>query len=75
MPALVIKDCPTELHAKLKQEAAKNRRSMTQQAIVLLEQALSTSSAVADKGLPEPLDPGVEHDSEWVYQTGREGRR
>lgn len=40
MPVLVIKDLPVELHRRLKEDAAQNHRSMTQQAIVLLEQGL-----------------------------------
>jgi plasmid stability protein len=40
MPALVIKDLPVELHRRLKDEAAQHHRSMTQQAIVILEQGL-----------------------------------
>ncbi len=40
MPALVIKQLPAELHQRLKEDAAQHHRSMTQQAIVILEQAL-----------------------------------
>ena len=40
MAALLIKNLPDEIHAWLKQEAARNRRSMTQQAIVLLEEKM-----------------------------------
>lgn len=40
MPALVIKDLPVELHRRLKDDAAQHHRSMTQQAIVILEQGL-----------------------------------
>ena len=40
MPALVIKDLPAELHRRLKEDAAENHRSMTQQAIFLLERGL-----------------------------------
>jgi plasmid stability protein len=40
MPALVIKDLPVELHRRLKDEAMQHHRSMTQQAIVILEQGL-----------------------------------
>lgn len=37
MPAILIKDVPASVHAWLKEEAARNRRSMTQQAVVVLE--------------------------------------
>lgn len=40
MPALVIKDLPVEIHRRLKDEAVQHHRSMTQQAIVILEQGL-----------------------------------
>lgn len=40
MPALVIKELPVELHRRLKDEAAQHHRSMTRQAIVILEQGL-----------------------------------
>ena len=41
MATLVIKSFPAELHARLKQTAAEHRRSVTQETIYLLEQALS----------------------------------
>jgi plasmid stability protein len=40
MPALVIKDLPAVLHRRLKEDAVQHHRSMTQQAIFILEQAL-----------------------------------
>lgn len=40
MPALLIKDLPADVHAWLKEEAGRNRRSMTQQAIVLFEERM-----------------------------------
>jgi plasmid stability protein len=40
MPALVIKNLPAELHRRLKEDAAQHHRSMTQQAIAILEQGL-----------------------------------
>lgn len=40
MPALVIKDLPVDVHKRLKHDAIRHRRSMTQQAIFILEQAL-----------------------------------
>jgi hypothetical protein len=44
MPGLLIKDMPTELHRRLKESARKNRRSMTQQALVFIEEGLTGSS-------------------------------
>ena len=40
MPALVIKDLPADLHRRLKDDAVQHHRSMTQQAIVILELGL-----------------------------------
>ena len=40
MAALLIKDLPADVHEWLKQEAERNRRSMTQQVIVLFEERM-----------------------------------
>lgn len=74
MPGLLIKDFPPELHVRLKQEAARHHRSMTRQALVLLEQALQGGGVKLGALPPEPVDLGVVHDSEWIYQAAREGR-
>ena len=42
MPALVIKSFPQDLHAKLRQIAARHRRSVTQETIHLIETAIAT---------------------------------
>ena len=55
MSGLLIKDFPPELHRKLKEEAARHHRSMTRQALALLEQALSSQSKNAAELLPKPL--------------------
>lgn len=57
MPGLLIKDFPPELHRRLKQEAARYHRSMTRQALALLEQALATPARDAADLLPDPLKP------------------
>lgn len=41
MPAILIKDVSPHLHAWLKEEAVRNRRSMTQQAVVMLEASMN----------------------------------
>ncbi len=46
MPSLVIKNLPPEIHRRLKELAAKNHRSMTKQAIDILERGSFTSSPV-----------------------------
>lgn len=40
MPRFVTKDLPKDLHRKLKKQAARHRRSMTKEALALLEQGL-----------------------------------
>ena len=40
MAALLIKNLPADVHVWLKQEAQRNRRSMTQQVIVLFEERM-----------------------------------
>lgn len=42
MPTLYIRDFPNELYQKLKNVARAHRRSATQEAIVVLEKALSS---------------------------------
>ncbi len=57
MPGLLIKDFPPELHRRLKAEAAHHHRSMTRQALALLEQALTIPATKAAGLLPDPLKP------------------
>lgn len=57
MPGLLIKDFPPELHRRLKEEAARYHRSMTRQALALLEQALAAPARDAANLLPDPLKP------------------
>lgn len=74
MSALLIKDFPPELHSKLKEEAARNHRSMTRQALALLEQALSSPTRNAADLLPKPLKPAKPVTAKNVVATLREGR-
>jgi len=75
MAALVIKNLPEKIHRRLREEAARNRRSMTQQAMLLLEQALESSELTAAKRKPpQPIDLGVRHDHKWIYAAIRKGR-
>ncbi|MCR4302961.1 MAG: hypothetical protein NUV63_01875 [Gallionella sp.] len=57
MSGLLIKDLPPELHRRLKEEAARYHRSMTRQALALLEQALTAPARNAADLLPGPLKP------------------
>ena len=43
MPALLLRNVPAELHRKLKARATQNRRSMAQEALILLEKGLASN--------------------------------
>jgi len=51
MPSLLIKNIPAGLHKRLKEESKRHRRSMMQEAIVILEQSLDLSPVE----FPEPV--------------------
>ena len=74
MSGLLIKDFPPELHRKLKDEAARHHRSMTRQALALLEQALSSEARNAAELLPKPLKPSKPVTANNVVAIIREGR-
>jgi len=57
MAGLLIKDFPPELHRRLRDEATRHHRSMTRQALALLEQALAAPARDAADLLPDPLKP------------------
>lgn len=43
MPNLLIRNLPEELHARLKESAASHRRSVTQEAILIVEKGLAAA--------------------------------
>jgi len=49
MPTIQIRDVPLELYNKLIESAEKSRRSLTQQAIILLEEAIISESIKTSK--------------------------
>jgi plasmid stability protein len=53
MPTLVIKNLPGQLHERLKAQAERNRRSVTKEAIRLLESGLVARAGQLE--LPEPV--------------------
>ncbi len=71
MPALLIKDMPREVHEWLKREAERNRRSMTQQAIVVLEERLRRFHPVR---FPPPAQTRTILTAEFIDRAKREGR-
>ncbi len=74
MSGLLIKDFPPDLHRKLKEEAARHHRSMTRQALALLEQALSAQPKNAVELLPRPIKPAKRVTKNDVVTAIREGR-
>jgi plasmid stability protein len=53
MPGLLIKDVPDDLHQRLKESAARHHRSLTKEAMALLEEALAKEPRRKD--LPQPF--------------------
>ena len=72
MPALVIKNLPPELHQKLKERARRHHRSMTREAVAILEQALEGGTAV--KEVPPPYKGRITLTQDMLERARREGR-
>lgn len=72
MSSLLIKDIPREVHEWLKREAQRNRRSMTQQAIVVIEERMRRFQPVR---FPSPLRTRTLLTAEFIDQAKRKGRR
>ena len=71
MTAILIKDLPPQVHRRLKEAARKNRRSMTRQAVVILEDALLPPERIK---WPKPIKPRFPLTDEWLRKAVREGR-
>ncbi len=71
MPALLIKNIPREVHEWLKREAERNRRSMTQQAIMVLEERMRRFRAVR---FPPPVRTRTILTAELIDRAKHEGR-
>jgi len=72
MPGLVIKDLPAKLHRKLKERAARHRRSMTKEVLVVLERALSEEATPQE--VPPPFKGRFALTDEFIEQARRAGR-
>jgi plasmid stability protein len=75
MPGLLIRDLPDDLHQKLKERAARNRRSLAKETLVILETALRGASAEGNPELPAPHKGQFLLTDEWIDQAKREGRQ
>ena len=72
MPALVIKKLPPEIHRRLKEDAELHHRSMTQEAVHILDQALHRV-----RPIPKctPYKGAFPITNEFIDEAKREGRR
>jgi len=72
MPGLVIKDFPEALHRRLKERATKHHRSLTREALSILEEALTRPER------PDRLPPRIRLEKpltdEFIDRAKREGR-
>jgi len=53
MGTIVIRDLPDDLHERLKAQAKRNHRSLTKEAVALIERQLTEPRAMPE--LPPPL--------------------
>ncbi len=70
MPSLLIKNIPPRLHRRLKEESKRHRRSMMQEAIVILEESLDLSPVE----FPEPARAAKKITRAMLTEAIRDGR-
>jgi plasmid stability protein len=71
MASILLKDVPTEVHRNLKDQAARNRRSMNQEALAILERALRPIPPLGPIRSVKPTRPFTQA---WLSRAIREGR-
>ena len=75
MSTLVVKNLPDQLHDLLRQRAQRNHRSVTKEAIVLIEQGLLTATPRRPIKLPPPVRlKGGPATTAWIEAAIAEGR-
>ena len=72
MPGLLIKNLPATLHRRLKEVASRHRRSMTREALVILEEALG--QGLAPGQLPAPYRGAIPLTKRLIDNAKRTGR-
>jgi hypothetical protein len=58
MSTIVIRNLPDELHARLKDQAERNRRSVNKEVVTLIERGLAPSRKAPELGPPIKLKGG-----------------
>ena len=71
MPALVIKELPVAIHRRLKEDAEQHHRSMTQEAIAILEHGLHRLRPIPEF---KPYKGSFLLTNEFINRAKREGR-
>ena len=71
MPSLILRNVPEEVHRKLKERAARHHRSMTKEAVAILEEELSEPGPVR---IPEPVKPKKPIPASVIDRAIEEGR-
>ena len=78
MSTLVVKNLPDQLHERLKVQAQQHHRSITKEAIALIEQGLLAprlTAAQTDALPPLVRLPGGPLTTEWIAAAISDGRR
>ncbi len=70
MASLILKNIPEKLHARLKEEAVKHRRSMMQEAIMILEESLD----ILPVEFPPPVKANKTINQKMLKKAIAEGR-
>ena len=71
MPSLILRDMPVEVHQRLRERAARHHRSMTKEAIDILDRELFATS---ETHLPEPIGMGGSIPVDVIDRAVDEGR-
>ena len=71
MPSLILRDIPEEVHERLRARAERNHRSMTREAVAILEKELGASGPVRLPPAVVPLRPLTAEEIDRAIDEGR----
>ena len=71
MPGIVIRDLPSMLHERLREEAQRHHRSMAKEVVTILEDALGKST---ERPYPPPVKLAFPLTDEFLNKAKRWGR-